>query len=401
MSNQGNLLNLMSYGQENQKYKINRNISYDNIIKYFDSNFRLNISDIYNLIYPEFLEIKFSNDDYLTDYNQIYRILNTIHLTVKINGFYVFNIPLKFLLHFNKYEIYEDKFYLDLSFNLFIDTLLIPMSLTHLHPSFELLNINSDIISCGLVIKTIYSFPPISNIRENVFQYISSIQLNNINGSYFEHKLPFNGIIKGLFIECENVDDINLLKIILNDQIKTSYNTFLIRKNCIKINDKLLYYPFNSYKKYNDLSNISFEGSVNFNKIENVKLILNFTKNINILTIYALGSNIIKYEENNCNLIFNYDFINKHIIQNYGETTIIPPYGETIIYKLIINENKKTCNINLEEIKVESRYMNCVYCNNNFNEKSLKDWLDVKKKCPLCREKWLDYSIYINSNFII
>lgn len=397
MSNQGNFLHLLYVSEENQKYKINRNISYDNIIKKFDTNFRLNLSDKYDLIYPEFLEIKFSNNEYLTDINEINRILNDVNLTIKVNGFYVFNIPLKFLLHFNKSEINGDKFYLNLIFNLFIEELLIPRSLIHLHPVFELLNVNNDIAECGLVMKTIYSFPSFSNIRESFLQYLSSIQLNDINGrNYFEHNLPFNGMIKGFFIECDSVDAIDELKITLNDNIKTLYNRFFIKRNCIKISDKLLYYPFNSLKKYDDLTQNSFEGSINFQKVQNIKIIINFNKNMNSLTIYGLGSNIIKYRQNKCNLIFNYNFMNIHVNQNYGELTIVPGSREIIIYKLIINENKKTCNISLEEIESNARYMNCFNCNNNFCEASLKNWITIKKKCPLCREKWLDYSIYIN-----
>jgi hypothetical protein len=296
-------------------------------------------------------------------------------------------------LHFNKFEIYDNKFYLGLVFDIFTDKLLISKSL------FELININDNIISCGLVIKNIYCLS-IPNIKESFLQYLSSIQLNNING-IFEHTLPFNGIVKGLFIECINVNDINEIKITLNNFNKHVYNKFFINKNCIKISNKLLYYPFNSEKKYNDLTNNSFEGSINFEKINNVKLILSLNTNINQITIYCLGSNIIKYKKKNrCNLIYNYNFMNIHIVQNYGKPTIIPKTSETIICKLIINENKKTCNISLEDIICNSRYMNCVFCNNNFYEESLKNWLIIKKKCPLCRKKWLNYSIYINANNI-
>jgi len=392
MSHKGNFLQVVSTGQENQRYKIKKNISYDNIIRKFDSSFRLNFLEKHNIIYPEFLEITFSNDVCLTDYNEICKILHDVHLIIKVNNFYLLNIPLKFLLHFNKFEIYDNKFYLNLLFDIFIDQLLISKSL------FELININDNIISCGLVIKNIYYLSTF-NIKESFLQYLSSIQLNNING-IFEHKLPFNGIVKGLFLECINIDDINEIKLTLNDFTKHVYNKFFIKKNCIKISNKLLYYPFNSEKKYNDLTNNSFEGSINFEKINSVTLILNLNTNINQLTIYYLGSNIIKYKKNRCNLIYNYNFMNIHLSQNYGEPTIVPKTGETVICKLIINENKKTCNISLEDINCNSRYMNCVFCNNNFYEESLKSWLIIKKKCPLCRKKWLNYSIYINTNNI-
>lgn len=390
------MCSLINTCEENKKYKINGNTLYYDIIKKFDKNFKLNLSNINSLIYPKFLEITFLNN--LINQNEINKILNDVYLTMKVNGICIFNIPLKFLLHFNKFEIYKNKFYLDLSFDLFIEEILIPKS-HYLYFIFELINVNNDIVSCNLIMRITHCFSFINNTRKNILQYLSSVQLNDINGrNYFEYKLPFNGIIKGLFIECDNINNINNLILTLNDNINIQYNHFLIKINCIKISDKLLYYPFNSQKKFNDLSNISFEGSINFNKIQNIKIIVNLTENINNLIIYALGTNIIKYKKNKCNLIFNYNFINIHIKQNYNESTIIPQLEKTIIYKLIIDENKNTCNINLEEIKINTKYMNCILCNNNFFEESLKNWLNIKKKCPLCRRKWLDYSIYINSD---
>ena len=397
MFNQGNFVQIIGIGYQNHQYNIPKNISSDYCTNQFDNNFKLHLTQPFDVLSPEYLEITLTNNNFLTNDEEINRIMYNIFLKVKINEIQILNIPLRFLLYLNKSEICDNKLYINLSFDTFINEFIIRISSTQ-QPIFELTNTDDNFLSCNLISKGLCCFPLISNTRENIMQYISSVQLIDINGrNNFKCQLPFDGITKGFFIECENVDQINELKLLLNDNTRTHYNRFLIKNKCIKIHQKLLYFPLNYNVQYNDLTNFGFEGAVNLNIIKNSVLILNFDSNITKLTIYGLGSNILKYTYGFFSLVFNYN--NIHIIQNYIETNKIEvTNNEQIIYKLIIDENKSTCSINLQELQLNSRYMNCTDCHNNFNEESLKEWISINNCCPLCRNIWLDYSIYINAN---
>ena len=84
---------------------------------------------------------------------------------------------------------------------------------------------------------------------------------------------------------------------------------------------------------------------------------------------------------------------NIHISKEYhGEI------NEIQIYMPIIDDNKLMCNITLENIKNYLKYMVCLKCNNNYDEISIKRWLENNNKCPICREIWVNFNIYINGD---
>jgi hypothetical protein len=82
------------------------------------------------------------------------------------------------------------------------------------------------------------------------------------------------------------------------------------------------------------------------------------------------------------------------------DTSSNSAYEQEIIVYQVVPENKKTCNISLEEIQPNERYMTCSGCLNNYNEVLLKRWINrmhQQKTCPTCRSNWNNDTIYINA----
>jgi len=82
------------------------------------------------------------------------------------------------------------------------------------------------------------------------------------------------------------------------------------------------------------------------------------------------------------------------------DTSSNSAYEQEIIVYQVVPENKKICNISLEEIQPNQRYMTCSGCLNNFNEELLKRWINrmhQQKTCPTCRSNWNNDTIYINA----
>jgi hypothetical protein len=80
------------------------------------------------------------------------------------------------------------------------------------------------------------------------------------------------------------------------------------------------------------------------------------------------------------------------------QTTPVMTPVMTPIYRPITN-NKLTCSITQCEIDINTRYMSCAQCSNNYMEESIKNWFihrSSRKSCPICRTNWLDFNVYIN-----
>jgi hypothetical protein len=135
------------------------------------------------------------------------------------------------------------------------------------------------------------------------------------------------------------------------------------------------------------------------------------------LCIYGLGSNILRTQSGMCGLGYSdtnvhhnycdyqengFYMTNRNIsvgsVPDMQMQNITEPI-DNIIYKLITDNNKIICCITHENLGVNSRYMSCAQCHNNFNEDTIKQWFrqrSYQKTCPMCRINWTDFNIYIN-----
>ena len=66
--------------------------------------------------------------------------------------------------------------------------------------------------------------------------------------------------------------------------------------------------------------------------------------------------------------------------------------------RLIRNKERLICPIEYTNINIGDIYQHCSKCNHNFCNDSITQWLNINKSCPMCRNKWTDYTIYINKD---
>ena len=302
-----------------------------------------------------------------------------------------------------EYDFIDNKFYITIPFQIFCDDIQI-VSLVNRQIKFTLLNNENNLLSCKLISKYTYYFLDerkkiAKNMKHVCIQLLSSVELNCKNSSKtFIHEINDYGLYKGFFIECENVDELNEITLLLgtdlnNLKIKTKYNCFLIKVKCIKINQNLLYFPLNYDKSYKGRNNDDFEGLLDLINISvHCKIIIKFNNLQSKICVYNLCAGSAIYDKG-LFILSSGLHENIHISKEYhGEI------NEIQIYMPIIDDNKLMCNITLENIKNYLKYMVCLKCNNNYDEISIKRWLENNNKCPICREIWVNFNIYINGD---
>lgn len=411
------LIQLVAEGFQNSSYNIPRNLAID----YFTENFvndSLTMESNCDTKSPEYLEIELNPN---IDRNNFNNICHKVCLEMEIGRQSIFTIPLRFMMYLKNYEICDNKFYISIHFQMFCDDIKL-ICLQYHEVRFKLTNTENNFTSCNLISKGIYYDSPIRrtimSLRNHghIIQTLASTEISCPNQrNEFKYRMPFDSIHKGFFIECENVDEINEIKLQLNNNDRMFYNRFLVRTKCVKINQQLLYFPLNYDKSYTDRTSVGFEGSLNLNRIGSSILNIKLDNLQSKICIYGLGSNILRYNSGMAGLEYSFsssshdyeeynqsEYYTRHEQNNYINLTtdVNGNIIENIIYKPITNNDKLTCCITHEDIYVNAHYMSCSRCSNNFDKNSIKSWFRQKphnKKCPICRENWSDFSVYINS----
>ena len=407
------LIQLVAIGAQNTSYNIPRNLAVEYFTDEFQENSCILSRDYSDTKIPEYLEIELSQNANIENFETI---CHKICFELEIGGQKILTIPLRFMIYLKNYEICDNKFYISIPFDIFCNE--IKLIALHYHEvRFRLINTENNFTSCKLISKGIYYDQNIRismarNDHSEIIQQLTSTELNSINPrNEFYYRIPFNGIHKGFYIECENVDEINEISLKLHSQDRFIYNRFLIRRKCIKIHQKLIYLPLNFDKSQQDRTREGFEGSLNLSRIDMAKFNIKLDNVHSRICIYGLGSNILRYSSGMAGFTFSY--YSSHDYEEYNEAgnytthqqnnyvNFITDVSSNIIYKPITNNNKLTCCISQEDISLNTRYMCCVQCNNNYIEEFIKSWFSQRphnKKCPMCRENWSDFNIYINSD---
>ena len=160
-----------------------------------------------------------------------------------------------------------------------------------------------------------------SNMHQHIIQTLESTEITCPNQrNEFRYRMMFGNIHKGFFIECENVDEINEIRLQLNGQDRTYYNRFLVRTKCIKINQHLLYFPLNYDKSYTDRTREGFEGSLNLSRIDVSNLSIKLDNLQSKICIYGLGSNLLRYNSGMAGLAFGSS--SRHNYEEYNENGV-------------------------------------------------------------------------------
>lgn len=410
------IIQLIAIGAQNSSMNIPRNLSTEYFTECFENNI-LRMERRCDTKCPEYLEIELNPN---IDRNNFKNICHKVCFEMEIGGQRILNIPLRFMMYLKDYEICDNKFYVSIPFQMFCDDIKLICLQFH-EVRFKLTNTENNFTSCKLISKGIYYDTPIrqemnQNNHQDIIQQLASTELTctNEGRNEFKYRMPFDTIHKGFFIECENVDEINEIKLQLNGNDRTYYNRFLVRTKCVKINQQLLYFPLNYDKSYTDRTREGFEGSLNLSRIDSSIFNIKLDNLQSKICIYGLGSNMLRYSSGMGGLAYsfssrhdyeeynedgNYDYVVTQIQEPIQTPIQRPVITSAVIYKPITNNDKLMCCITHEEFSVNARYMSCSQCSNNFDEESIKIWFRpgfYRKKCPMCRVDWTDFNVYIN-----
>ena len=431
MSGNGGLTQLVAVGNQNRTMGI-RNVAHE-----YDTYESQGLSPVLierraDIVVPEYLELHFSNPNIFN-----LQDIKKLTLNMEIGGQKIQQFPLSLLVNLNEPILCDGKLYINLCFDmLFGELKLICLQYHEVRFLFSRDNDLSCISRYGIVSKLTYLDTQerhnlAQNSCEDVIQQISFIDVktdindpSQMSNTYELRHLPFSNISKGFFIECENVDNLNNILIRLNGSDRFNLTSFLIRTKCKKINQNLLYFPFNYGKEFTERTAQSFEGSPNFARMYSIYLRLTFDIAINNLKIYSLQSDIYRQMSGMGGLAYSstlynhtYDLRNNELERPQNPTYISNadydarnPTSQTIgtsitysepIFKPILEVDALNCPILHEPIGIGARYMSCHQCVNNFSEQALKQWLESRRPsqrtCPGCRVQWLNFEIYINS----
>ncbi len=372
---------------------------------------------------PEYLEFimnaNYSREEFITE-------LKKTTLTLKITSEPEIQFPLSLLINLSEPTYCDNKIYVKMHFETFfgnIPHIAIQYNIINFSLS-NFINLSQFIERFGLICKlTFLDIEERRNMAQNdflrVFQELSWIEfnmrniitINNIhnfhttNNNIYTFHTNFESLSKGFFIECNNINNLFEIQLLVHiSTVRFCLNKFLIQTKCVKINENMLYFPFNADKSYTDTSTESYEGGINFSRIDEPRLMLKFTEPITNIKIYNLGSKIFEKSEGTIRIcdsnLFESgirDYNNQPRTRIFGSADLYrikkPDYKEPII-KLI--DGTFTCPIACEDIGVGAKYLSCHQCKNNFSEAAIIKWIESKKTCPTCRVNWNNFQIYIN-----
>ncbi len=368
----------------------------------------------YHKMCPSYLEFEFDTKYYSNftedELNHLFEeICENMSFDVTVSSGSIVNIPLHFINHLKPYEKCDNKYYLALHFEMFCDSLNFgQMQYTYLkfylHKLYEKnICFENGFVSCKLI-SQIYWYNDDDRKKlmmvssESVNQILSSTTIFTNKIKSFFYTIPFNHLHKGIFIEVDNIDDISQFEMIANDYHTFGYNKFMLKQLCTKINERLLYIPFNKEKHYANRKHEDMQGAIDLYYIR-THIRIGFSKEQSKIRIYGLGLTWQIYASGYTGLSFCAGeclFTGKHIIAKFKKNGLYNKCFNGSICKLITDENEMLCGITFDELVRDCEYMSCSKCKSNFFEESLKKWLSKTKTCPNCRDDWKDNAVYVN-----
>jgi hypothetical protein len=252
-----------------------------------------------DIVTPQFLELELADPS--MELSELSKLLKNQVLKLYIGGICVSEFPLSFLMECSNPEIVNGKVYINLLFSLLFGD--IKLCGLQYHTAHFQLNYQPNFIhvikSFGIVCTTTFIDRIENNnlcsswIKEPIQQlsYFDIIPKSE-NSQDLKSQLHFGGLIKGFFIECENVENISEIKLWLNGVERFNLNRLLVLTKCEKISQNLLYFPFNHTKPWGLRTFESFEGSTNLSLIDTSEIEIKFSSPTKNLRLYALGMNI-------------------------------------------------------------------------------------------------------------
>lgn len=249
-----------------------------------------------DVIIPEYLELELSSYLNINDFEML---IHKITFDVEIGCIKWLSVPLRFMLSLKKYEVCDGKIYVAIPFEMFYHGIIF-FTISHNDVMIKLMNVEGEFASCKLISKQVYydsekrrkiAVSP----YESIVQQLSSVEFVSLNKkNEFDCVLPFSGICKGFYVECDDVDGVNEISLKLDDNDRFVYNRFLVRTKCVKISERLLYVPMNVDKSYQCVTNESYEGSVNLYRVKKCVMSVKLDKCCFKICVYSLSMNVLR-----------------------------------------------------------------------------------------------------------
>jgi len=338
-----NSLNYLNMAVNYQTYDFNSNTNSNNINGNISLTFLRNVDKIC----PEYIVVNLFNSSENVDI--LFNYINNIYLLFRIGDIEIMKFPFSLLWNLNSPEIIGNTLYIHFPFDHFFGNIHLN-TINYQNVTFTLKNFNNlanYASNCSLLCKT-YMYGNSNQISydmsNNIVQQISSLEINSgsltqgqqihltdrftINTNYFK------GMVKGFFIESRNIDELQEIQFYINGHTRTNYDRFLIRTKCVKINENMLFYPFNFDISYHDRNYNSYQGALNFSRIDMSILRLKFNTIRNKVKIYALNMNIYEQRQVLGRLVYNIH--NFHLVQDFTSHPLLS-LGEIVSNRSQIN----------------------------------------------------------------
>lgn len=305
---------MVAYGQANKfipRHLINGYHTLDNV-NLSDS---LKIERIADVVTPEYLVLNLVNPEATLEQLRPCLMKMILRMYIGIYDYYhtAYRFPLGFLLDIETPLIMDGKLYLNLQFPILFGELVL-IGLAKGEVSFQFCSEDhlrmdhfSEMFSSFAIVEKL-TFLDTDERRELHTGYFSHViqnlayihfipsktelsDLYRMNLKYFHHPT------KGFFFQCENVDLIKEIRLMLNGENNGfTYNRFLIKTKCIRFNNRIMYLPFHFDKSWSDRSTSAYEGCLNFSQFDKVNMIVKLDEPIAYLRIYALAFDMFRQQ---------------------------------------------------------------------------------------------------------
>lgn len=238
-----------------------------------------------NAIMPIFYNTLKENNYYTIDYNDIHpdkinikaivfevnsEIINKyiydIIFTTKINNNIIINAPLSFFINFNTIKKYDNKIVIILNDYFIYDYITYNNEIIY---SLEISEELNAYITSIKFLANITSLTPKNRLKLSKYssKYLNQILFSkniwsvNNNLKQIINIKNINGYIKGLFIECNDINDLEKIKIEIGGIVRIDYNKILIDCYSHIITNKLMYISFENSENYKSNLIDSFSNS--------------------------------------------------------------------------------------------------------------------------------------------
>ena len=261
-----------------------------------------NTTDSNFYFFPNMLHILIHKNKFNMSHDEIIDFISDLEIKFLINGQTIFGVPIGFFTNLNGFIEEKNLILIPLDYKMFYQNIIFDAN------NFLQILIDNDSSKNGLDLRFIIDTEIINTVKKikkiNLFQYIQTHVIDNINNLTTHQQLNHNHLTKGFFI-AGNIDLIAEINFTLNGQNRFIYDEILLNIICVRINDNFLYVPLDINEKYDDCDEASYTSSLNLSRINTVGFDIRFNHLPKKIIIYTLTGNFYKLYHNTPHLMYS------------------------------------------------------------------------------------------------